>query len=151
MLQLQLLDGSKAALINHLKTFLNIFHSIQFSIFNFLIGSPKQALIQLFKDWGLFEKKFRKWIFPVNGWIEKLMVPSESAPQDLSKERSCQYGPTIDSPKPFVPDEIEWWLDCLSPLLNFYDKRIWRVNCGPLTCIFRRTTTVTPRLSLKLH
>jgi hypothetical protein len=27
----------------------------------------------------------------------------------------------------FVPDEIEGWLDCLSPLLNFYDKRFWRV------------------------
>jgi hypothetical protein len=35
------------------------------------------------------------------------------------------YGTTIDSPKPFVPDEIEGWLDCLSPLLNLYDKRFW--------------------------
>jgi GH18 family chitinase len=28
----------------------------------------------------------------------------------------------IDSPKYFVPDEIEGWLDYLSPLLSFSDK-----------------------------
>jgi hypothetical protein len=32
---------------------------------------------------------------PKNGWIEKLMVPSESAPQELSNEWSCQYVTTI--------------------------------------------------------
>jgi hypothetical protein len=30
-----------------------------------------------------------------NGRIEKLMVPSESAPQELSNEWSCQYVSTI--------------------------------------------------------
>jgi hypothetical protein len=30
-----------------------------------------------------------------NGWIETLMVPSESAPQELSNEWSCQYDSII--------------------------------------------------------
>jgi hypothetical protein len=33
--------------------------------------------------------------FPENGWIEKLMVPSEIAPQELSNEWLSQYVLTI--------------------------------------------------------
>jgi hypothetical protein len=45
-----------------------------------------------FMQW-FFLEKFRKCIFPRagNGWIKKLMVPSESALQELSSEWSCQY------------------------------------------------------------
>jgi hypothetical protein len=32
---------------------------------------------------------------PENGWITKQMVPSESAPQELSNEWSCEYVSTI--------------------------------------------------------
>jgi hypothetical protein len=37
------------------------------------------------------------WSSPENNWIEKLIVhvPSESAPQRLSNEWSCQYVSTI--------------------------------------------------------
>jgi hypothetical protein len=44
-----------------------------------------------FKDWG-FLRKFQKMHFPnENDWIKKLMVPSESAPQELSNEWPCRY------------------------------------------------------------
>jgi hypothetical protein len=39
----------------------------------------------------VFWKKFRKCISPKKWWIKKLMVPSESAPLELSNEWSCQY------------------------------------------------------------
>jgi hypothetical protein len=49
---------------------------------------PMYFLSTLFKDWG-FEKNSENAFFPPNR-IEKLMVPSESAPQELSNEWSCQ-------------------------------------------------------------
>jgi hypothetical protein len=43
-----------------------------------------------------FLEKFRKCSFsPKNGRIEKLMVPTDSAPQELSNEWSCQYASTV--------------------------------------------------------
>jgi hypothetical protein len=39
----------------------------------------------------VFWEKFRKYISTQNGSFEKLMVTSESAPQELSNEWSCQY------------------------------------------------------------
>jgi hypothetical protein len=40
-------------------------------------------------------EKIQKITFPENGWIKKLMVPSETAPRDHSNEWSCQYVSTI--------------------------------------------------------
>jgi hypothetical protein len=42
----------------------------------------------------LFEKNSEN-VFSQKNCIEKLMVPSESAPQELSNEWSCQYISTI--------------------------------------------------------
>jgi hypothetical protein len=39
----------------------------------------------------------------------------------------------IDSPNPFVPKEIEGWLDYLSPLLNLSDKDFRWIYCEPVT------------------
>jgi hypothetical protein len=43
----------------------------------------------------VFEKNSENAFFSQNGWIEKLMVPSESAPQELSNEWSCHNVSTI--------------------------------------------------------
>jgi hypothetical protein len=48
----------------------------------------------------LFLKSFHFWVSSVTfwkfaNWVEKLNVPSESAPQELSHEWSCQYISTI--------------------------------------------------------
>jgi hypothetical protein len=43
------------------------------------------------KGQRFFEKNSENAFSPENGWIVKLMVPSESAPQELSIEWSCQY------------------------------------------------------------
>jgi hypothetical protein len=55
-----------------------------------------------FKDWN-FLRNIQKMHFPPeNGWIEKLMIPSESAPPELSNEWSCQYVSAISVSHPLT-------------------------------------------------
>jgi hypothetical protein len=44
---------------------------------------------------SFFEKKSENAFFPKNLLVEKLMVASESAHQELSNEWSCQYVSTV--------------------------------------------------------
>jgi hypothetical protein len=52
--------------------------------------SGKQSPVNSLRT-DVFLERFRKCILPGNGRIEKLMVPSESASQELSNEWSCQH------------------------------------------------------------
>jgi hypothetical protein len=47
------------------------------------------------QPWLGFLRKIQKINFPENEWIKKIMVPSESVPQELSNEWSRQYVSTI--------------------------------------------------------
>jgi hypothetical protein len=66
---------------------------------------------QLFKDWGLFEKKKsgNNTFTLVNGWIEQLIIPPESISQELSNEWNGVSNPwNFLEQKGFVSGFNQW-------------------------------------------
>jgi hypothetical protein len=110
-----------------------------------LLQNTELALLTLRTEFILETHKMD--IFPGNGWIEKQMVPSESVPQELSNERSCQYVSRIlkfgdrnqhqtltSSPQYDITYDITWTLNRWT-----YKKReIRSINKGIITLLVFR-------------